>query len=90
MVDVRLIKEHMEIVAADGVHVGKVGCLEGDRIMLVMHDDEHGVRVDHNRYLPLTEVACLDAGRIWLVGRATEVQIVMQARGDLDTEAKEA
>jgi len=45
MVDATLIKEHMEIVGADGVHVGTVDHLDGtDRIKLTQKDPASGGR----------------------------------------------
>ncbi|HCW59491.1 MAG TPA: hypothetical protein DHB48_00600, partial [Sphingobium sp.] len=34
MVDLSQIKEHAEVIGADGVHVGTVDHVEGDRIKL--------------------------------------------------------
>ncbi|HEX8481190.1 MAG TPA: DUF2171 domain-containing protein, partial [Allosphingosinicella sp.] len=34
MADTSQIKEHMEVIGADGVHVGTVDKIEGDRIKL--------------------------------------------------------
>ena len=33
MTDSSQIREHMEVIGADGVHVGTVDCIEGDRIV---------------------------------------------------------
>ena len=42
------IKEHMEVIGADGVHIGKVDHVEGDRIKLVRADS--GIR--YRRHQP--------------------------------------
>ena len=45
------IREHMEVVGADGVHVGTVDHLDGDRIKLTRKDS--GVaHEDHHHYIP--------------------------------------
>ena len=38
MADVSAIQEHMEVIGADGVHVGTVDKVEGDRIKLTKKD----------------------------------------------------
>lgn len=38
MADLSAIKEHMEVIGADGVHVGTVDKVEGDRIKLTKKD----------------------------------------------------
>ena len=43
MVDLSQIKEHMNVIGADGVHVGTVDHVDGDRIKLTKTDsgDQH-------------------------------------------------
>ncbi|HXG82036.1 MAG TPA: DUF2171 domain-containing protein [Sphingomicrobium sp.] len=41
------IREHMEVIGADGVHVGTVDRIEGDRIKLT-RKDEHGEHGGHH------------------------------------------
>ena len=38
MTDLSQIREHMEVIGADGVHVGTVDKVEGDRIKLTKAD----------------------------------------------------
>ena len=38
MVDATQIKEHAEVIGADGVHVGTVDHVDGDRIKLTKND----------------------------------------------------
>jgi len=43
MVNTQNIKEHMEVLGADGQHVGTVDCLKGaDRIVLTKSDPKSG------------------------------------------------
>lgn len=59
------IREHMEVVGADGVHVGVVDQLEGDRIKLTRHDS--GVaHEDHHHYIPTGLVADIEGDRVRL------------------------
>lgn len=59
------IKEHMEVVGADGVHVGTVDCVEMGRIVLAKHDGAHG-QLKHHRSLPIDLVADIDGDRVRL------------------------
>ena len=38
MPDANAIREHMEVIGADGAHVGTVDCVKGDRIVLTKLD----------------------------------------------------
>lgn len=49
MTDLSLIKEHMEVIGADGVHVGTVDKVEGSRIKLIKADS--GSHSDHHHYV---------------------------------------
>ena len=80
MVDASQISEDMEIVGADGVHVGKVDHMDGDRVKLARKDQEHGVVMGHHHYLPLSAVASVDGGKVWLSANASEAKIVMQEK----------
>ena len=42
MTDTSQIREHMEVIGADGVHVGTVDGIEGDRIKLTKKDSVDG------------------------------------------------
>ncbi|WP_076072856.1 DUF2171 domain-containing protein [Sphingomonas montana] len=42
MADTSQIKEHMNVIGADGVHVGTVDHLDGDRIKLTKNDSGDG------------------------------------------------
>jgi len=80
MVDASQIREDMEVVGADGVHVGKVDHMEGDRVKLARKDEAHGVRMEHHHYVPLSAVASVDGGKVWLSANASEARILMQER----------
>ena len=42
------IKEHMEIIGADGVHIGTVDKVEGNRIKLTKKDSGEGSHKGHH------------------------------------------
>ena len=65
MVDLSRIKEHAEIIGADGVHVGTVdhvvkGPDGGDRIKLIKADSGEGSHRGHHHYISNGLVAAVD------------------------------
>ena len=58
------IEEHMEIIGADGVHLGTVDRVEGDRIKMIKADSgSHG---DHHHYISGGLVASVDGNKVHL------------------------
>ena len=72
MTDASQIKEHMEVIGADGVHVGTVDRIDGDRIKLTKADSgaqiegAEGAHAGHHHYVPLGLVAAVDGDRVRL------------------------
>ncbi len=60
------IREHMEVVGADGVHVGTVDRVEGDRLKLTKKDSGQGSHQGHHHYLPASLVATVEGDRVRL------------------------
>lgn len=72
MVDASRIKEHAEVIGADGVHVGTVDHVEGDRIKLTKDDSpstQDGQGAKHH-YLPLGLVAEVEGDTVRLSATA--------------------
>lgn len=65
MADASGIKEHMEVIGADGVHVGTVDGIEGDRIKLTKKDSG-AAHEGHHHYIPLGLVADVEGDRVRL------------------------
>ncbi|MBC7493181.1 MAG: DUF2171 domain-containing protein [Novosphingobium sp.] len=63
MVDLTQITEHMEVIGADGVHVGTVDKVEGKRIKLTKLD---GGSHDHHHYLSEGLIAGIEGNQIRL------------------------
>ena len=59
------IKEHMEVIGADGVFVGRVDKVEGERIKLTK-DDGRGGKRDHHHFLPIGLVADIEGDKVRL------------------------
>lgn len=66
MIDVTLIKEHAEVIGADGVHVGIVDHVEGNRIKLTKTDSGQGSHEGHHHYIPLELVADVEGDKVRL------------------------
>jgi hypothetical protein len=70
MADLSKIKEHAEIIGADGVHIGTVDHVEGDRIKLTKRDSGEGSHENHHHFLPLSLVADVENGKVRLSANA--------------------
>lgn len=70
MANVTGIKEHMEVIGADGVHVGTVDKLEGDRIKLTKRDSGDGRHAGHHHYLSVGLVAGVEGDQVRLSATA--------------------
>ncbi len=70
MADLSQIREHMQIIGADGVHIGTVDRVEGDRIKMTRTDS--GSHSDHHHYISGGLVAAVegDAVRLSAAGDA--------------------
>lgn len=68
MVDASQIQEHAEVIGADGVHVGTVDHVDGDRIKLTKNDSpstEDGQGQKHH-YISMGLVAEVEDGKVRL------------------------
>ncbi len=66
------IREHMEVIGADGVHIGTVDHVEGDRIKLIRADS--GVaHEDHHHFIPRGLVADVEGDQVRLSARGDVV-----------------
>lgn len=59
------IKEHAEVVGADGRHVGTVDGVEGDRIKLTRSENDPGHQ-DHHHFIAMKNIASVEGGRVKL------------------------
>lgn len=64
------IREHMEVIGADGVHIGTVDKVEGGRIKLTRADSGEGSHQGHHHYLPLGLVADVEGDTVRLSANA--------------------
>lgn len=68
--DTDRIREHMEVIGADGVHVGTVDKVEGDRIKLIRADSGPGSHEGHHHYLSVGLVAGVEGEQVRLSANA--------------------
>jgi hypothetical protein len=60
------IKEHMEVIGADGVHVGTVDRIEGNRIKLTKKDSGEGSHKGHHHFIDRNLVADVEGNKVRL------------------------
>ena len=83
MTDRDAIKEHMEVIGADGVHVGTVDHLDGDRIKLTKADSGQGSHEGHHHYISLGLVAQVEGDRVRLSANG-DVAVTFEEEEDGD------
>jgi hypothetical protein len=64
------ISEHMEVIGADGVHLGTVDRVDGERIKLTKADSGQGSHEGHHHYIPLGLVAEVEGDKVRLSANA--------------------
>jgi len=64
------IKEHMEVIGADGVHVGTVDRIEGGRIKLTKKDSGEGSHKGHHHFVDKGLVADIEGNQLRLSANA--------------------
>lgn len=64
--DASRIKPHMEIIGADGVHVGTVDRVENGRIKMTKNDSGQGHQPHHYHYIDAGLVADIEGDKVRL------------------------
>jgi hypothetical protein len=88
MTDTSAIREHMEVIGADGVHVGTVDRVDGSRIKLTRADSgvqmegAEGAHAGHHHYISLGLVAGIQGNQVRL--SATGANAVMFEEEEVD------
>ena len=76
MTDLSQIKEHMDVIGADGIHVGTVDHVEGDRIKLTKKDsgadveEGQGSHAGHHHYISKGLIAGVEGDTVRLSANA--------------------
>ena len=69
------IREGMEIIGADGVHVGTVDRIEGRRIKLTRPDSGSGSHEGHHHFLSIGLVAGIEGDQVRLSATAENAEL---------------
>ena len=64
------VREQMEVIGADGVHVGTVDKIEGDRIKLTKADSGEGSHQGHHHFISRGLVAEVEGNQVRLSANA--------------------
>ena len=76
------LREHMDVIGADGAHVGTIDAIEGDRIKLTKADSGMGSHEGHHHYLPLALVAGIEGDRVRLSANGDVAWSMEQEKGE--------
>ena len=79
MITIEQIREHMEVIGADGVHVGTVDKVEGDRIKLIKADS--GSHQGHHHYVSGGLVATVDGDQVRLSANGDAAILLEEEEG---------
>ena len=75
------IREHMQVIGADGVPVGTVDHIEGDRIKLTKKDSGFGGHEGHHHYISIGLVAEVEDNKVRLSANS-DVAITFEEEAD--------
>jgi hypothetical protein len=75
------VKEGMEVIGADGVHVGTIDRIEGDRIKLTKKDSGQGSHEGHHHYLSRGLIAGVEGEQVRLSANA-DVAVAFEEEGN--------
>jgi hypothetical protein len=71
------IKEHMEVIGADGVHIGTIDRIEGNRIKLTKKDSGEGSHKGHLHFIDKGLIADVEGDKVRLSANAN-VAVTME------------
>lgn len=79
MTDLSRITEHMEIIGADGVHIGTVDKVEDGRIKMTKADS--GSHSDHHHYISGGLVAAVEGNQVRLSAAGNAAVLLEEEEG---------
>ncbi len=79
MSDLSTITEHMEVIGADGAHIGTVDKVEGNRIKLTKADS--GSHSDHHHYIAGALVSGVEGNQVRLSANGAEAAMLEEEKG---------
>jgi hypothetical protein len=84
MADITAVREHMKVIGADGVHIGTVDRLEGNRIKLTKQDSGQGSHEGHHHYISTALIAEVEGDTVRLSANAN-VAVTFEEEADGNT-----
>ena len=72
------VREHMQVIDAEGTPLGKVDRVEGDRIKLTRDSSGQGSHEGHHHYIPAGLVAEVEGDSVRLSARLDAVESIFQ------------
>ena len=75
------IREHMEVIGADGVHLGTVDRVEGDRIKLTKSYSGSGDHAGHHHFVSRGLVAEVEGDQVRLSANADVALLFEEEEG---------
>ena len=87
MTDASAIREHMEVIGADGVHLGTVDKVDGERIKLTRADSgadvegAEGAHAGHHHYISLGLVAEVEGDQVRLSASGANAVLFEEEEG---------
>jgi hypothetical protein len=79
MADIGQVKEHMEVIGADGVHVGTVDKVDGKRIKLIKADS--GSHKSHHHYVSEGLIAGIEGDKVRLSANGDSAVLLEEEQG---------
>jgi hypothetical protein len=81
MSDLSGIKAHMEVIGADGVHIGTVDKVENGRIKLTKADSGEGSHKGHHHYVEGGNVAGIEGNKVRLSASGANAVLFEEEEG---------
>lgn len=75
------IRENMEVIGADGVHIGTVDKVEGDRIRLSKDDSGWAGHEGHHHYIPGNLIADIEGEQVRLSATGANAVLHEEEKG---------
>jgi hypothetical protein len=83
--EMKSVKPHMQVIGADGVHIGTVDRVEGGRIKLTKADSGEGHHKGHHHFIDLRLVADVEGQNVRLSANAAVAVTLEEERSGKTT-----
>ena len=76
------VREHMQVIDAEGTPLGKVDHVEGDKIKLTRDSSGQGSHEGHHHFIPAGLVADVEGDTVRLSARIDAIESIFQSEED--------